>query len=76
MKARNIIPNGLYCYTPKQIDEETGRMQIKACPFLANVNRDTQSSGYCVYMQKGDWGDSGTLLLWDQVKECGINYDD
>lgn len=22
---------------------------------------------------KGDWQEDGTMLLWDQCKECGIN---
>lgn len=31
-----------------------------------------QENGYCSYLQKGDW-DLSLGLLWDQVKECGIN---
>jgi hypothetical protein len=31
-------------------------------------------NGYCAFMQASDWEDGGTLLLWDQTKECDINY--
>lgn len=29
---------------------------------------------YCSYLHTGDWLPDGTMLLWDQVKECGLNY--
>lgn len=35
-----------------------------------------QQSGWCDYLKTGDMIDdeTGTMLLWDQVKECGVNY--
>lgn len=30
---------------------------------------------YCKFLKTGDWEPDGTMLLWDQVKECGINDD-
>ena len=32
-----------------------------------------QGTGYCHYLELGDWMDGGSNLLWDQCKECGIN---
>lgn len=76
--AENYIPKGCYCYTPVDMVEDlaTGmpRMLIKRCPFWAiNPAHSSQMNGYCAYMGSGDWENDGTLLLWDQVKECGVN---
>lgn len=58
-----IIPKGDYCY------DENG-----CCPFLSvNEEMPKQMGGYCHYLQKGDWQQNGTTLLWDQCKQCGIN---
>jgi hypothetical protein len=58
------IPAGVYCY-----DE-------KLCPFWDRHSEfDPQMNGYCHLLGKGDWMENGTMLLWDQVKECGINED-
>lgn len=55
-----MIPLGYYCY------DENGR-----CPFWRIINsRPYQQNGYCLYMHKGDWGENGTFILWDQCKEC------
>lgn len=73
MKA---IPEGMYCYTPAPEGFIDGRLKITLCPFWRRIpTRHLQENGYCLYMQKGDWGDKGTWLLWDQCKECGINDD-
>jgi hypothetical protein len=62
MKKR--IPQGLYCY------DENGR-----CPWWSvNLRYPKQNNGYCSYLEKGDWMDNFGLL-WDQVKECGVNED-
>ena len=71
----DLIPKGSYCYTPLTglVD---GRMKIKLCPFWKLIkDRRYQENGYCLFMQKGDWGDNGTFILWDQCKECNINDD-
>lgn len=65
-----LVTEGIYCYTGK-----------KVCPYLgsrrAYANRSSgmsQSYGYCHLLRKGDFfEENGTDLLWDQVKECGIN---
>ena len=40
------------------------------------MNKDlipTQDNGYCRYTKTGDWTHPAVGLLWDQVKECGVN---
>lgn len=60
---KKIIPKGDYCYG------EDG-----PCPFLAYWDEmGKQSNGYCHFLQKGDWHQNGTSLLWDGCKSCGIN---
>jgi hypothetical protein len=60
------IPKGPYCY----------RADYK-CPFLdSDSDREAHESGYCHFLKLGDWMENGTSLLWDQCKECGINWED
>ena len=64
-----IIPAGIYCY------------EKKVCPYWTvrrsyhNIQEMRQSCGYCRLLKQGDFMDNGTMLIWDQVKECGINPD-
>lgn len=71
------IPKGSYCY------DENG-----LCPFWRlDSDRSYQHNGYCEYLEHGDWEVeipddlpdgfpiSALSLLWDQVKECGVNDD-
>lgn len=63
------IPKGPYCYN-----------DVGLCPFWdKNRNQPDQLSGYCHFLKLGDWMDdtdgSWTMLLWDQVKECGVDDD-
>ena len=62
----SVIPKGVYCH-----DEDDIR---KICPYwhLIPQHRE-QENGYCHFMKFGDWEGSFFSLLWDQVKECGIN---
>lgn len=54
-----------YCYGHKK----TGK-----CKWLKfNKKVDYQQSGYCEYLKAGDWYKDGTMLLWDECKECGIS---
>lgn len=70
------IPLGDYCYTPIEIVDNSMTMRISSCPFWRKVDdQPEQLNGYCTYLKLGDWMEDGTLLLWDQVKECGINHD-
>jgi hypothetical protein len=72
----SIIPKGCYCYTPQAGADplQNGRMPIVSCPFWAsNPDAEEQMNGYCALIGAGDWEEGGTMLLWDMVKECGLN---
>lgn len=76
--AEKLIPKGDYCYErlePVQRPGQAPRLAvISRCPFHRVIKgRPQQESGYCLYLQAGDTGSQGTFLLWDMVKECGIN---
>lgn len=44
------------------------------CPYWERRNdQPEQENGYCRLLGVGDWESEGLSLLWDQVKECGIN---
>jgi hypothetical protein len=63
------IPPGPYCY---RYAGGKGR-----CPWWAlNKDQPHQQNGYCEYLGWGDWQQEVLTLLWDQVKECGINDDE
>lgn len=65
-KDLSKIPKGIYCY------DENG-----ICPFWdKSSEHHHQESGYCHFLKIGDWESEGVSLLWDQVKECGINIED
>ena len=73
----SLIPvNSSYCYesiTQSEV-EPTSFPITNLCPYwrLASDKPD-QLNGYCLYLRKGDWEDDGTFVLFDQVKECGVN---
>jgi hypothetical protein len=63
----NQIPEGLYCYG------HDGSKRV-VCPYWSiREDKPNQNNGYCSYLKYGDWESEGLSLLWDQVKECGIN---
>lgn len=73
-KDESLIPPGLYCYTIEELLPD-GRIKIDLCPYWdQKLDEDEQESGYCHFIEEGD-GEDGTLLLWDQCKECGVNMD-
>ncbi len=83
VRLESLVPAGDYCYTPGELSSpESGfRMKVKPCPFWSKPAamveaHGAQMSGYCSYLRQGDWMPDGTFMLWDQVKECGVNYDD
>lgn len=71
IEVRNI-PSGVYCYRYLGMNETTGTLNTEPCPYWrCNENKHYQESGYCTAYNIKDWED-GTLL-WDMVKECGVN---
>ena len=83
---RSFIPQGMYCHGPLTQEgvNENGFPILKAhkmCPYWSNdPNLPDQANGVCSFMGLRD-GDIDSLgnqvwLLWDQVKECGINDED
>ena len=80
-KNTTIIPKGPYCYTVKEIVDNPDKskppiIKTNTCPYWSK-RKDMlpQEDGFCSYLDLGDWDLKGGLL-WDQCKECGINFDD
>jgi hypothetical protein len=76
----SIIPTGSYCYQIISIepnDQNEGGLptiKTKTCPYWgSDVKKSGQDNGYCAHLKTGDWDGDGFSLLWDFVKECGIN---
>ncbi len=73
--AEKEIPKGQYCYSITGIDTK-GKLLSKTCPFWhIRLNAPEQENGFCSLLNRAD-NDEGLSLLWDQVKECGINDSD
>jgi hypothetical protein len=65
------IPKGNYCYTV--IDNDFNiidEIPIKLCPYWVRTNSGAKCNLLNKESIKGD-----ILLIWDQVKECGINLE-
>lgn len=78
------IPTGPYCYTLAP-GENDARPQRVPCPFWKRRGDwPAQADGYCRFLKCGDSSKArsrngapiATMLLWDQVKECGVNMRD
>ena len=63
------IPKGCYCY---QGTRALGDNNFKVCPYWTMT---IGGVGFCKLLELSD-GDDDVTALFDQVKECGINYDD
>jgi hypothetical protein len=79
----SVIPTGDYCYTVLGFEEakdgQPPRMKTALCPYwAANPEAPATLYGYCAKLKCGDYseGEEATNLLFDQVKECGINQPD
>ena len=74
------IPEGPYCYTIKEVvtDEEHGVVvKTNLCPYWDEDNeKESQMNGFCWFLNKGDWEEDGTDLLWDQCKSCDYHLDE
>lgn len=78
-KVVAIIPHGDYCYSILQepCAETNYALRVKTCPFWKLLDEHPhQMNGWCDYLKTGDMVEGGTDLLWDQVKECGVNSPD
>lgn len=80
IKDPSLIPQGPYCYkiTSKWKLKSNGLpyYETEKCPYWSmREDKPRQQNGYCSFLDAGDWQEDGTMLLWDQVKECGINDD-
>lgn len=68
-RMRNIeahIPKGSYCYGFREDGKHV------RCPFWQiDPTKHYQENGICEAFNMRDYPDGG--LLWDMVKECGIN---
>lgn len=77
-KDESVIPKGLYCYT--RVEEDASLISgfsIKHCPYWSSQpDQPIQESGFCSFLNRGDWQSEGISLLWDQVKECNVNLGD
>lgn len=70
------IPQGSYCYHMEKVPGSGPLPQFIPCKYWSlDKSKPDQDNGYCSYLEKGDWneGPDGLGMLWDQVKECGIN---
>jgi hypothetical protein len=86
-RAEAIVPHGDYCY--RMIGMGAGAdgvpsLRTERCPYWkGRKDRPEQRFGYCRLLKVGDYTQGrtpdgkprATSLLWDQVKECGINPD-
>lgn len=78
LAAEDLIPHSDYCYTVLEppTKKNNYKMKIKPCPFYdKNPTKPEQQNGYCHFLKAGDWEEDGAFLLWDMVKECGINLE-
>lgn len=78
-EAKKVIPSGLYCYAVDEVRMAARNpgepFYVIPCPFWSrDKNKPPQENGCCSFLKTNDEELNGGLL-WDQVKECGINHD-
>ncbi len=83
--AQAVVPVGPYCYAPAETryaEDGMPILGITPCPYWkARGDWREKGYGYCRLLKAGDSSPGRdrtgrpirTMLLWDQVKECGIN---
>lgn len=74
-EINNLIPLGPYCYSFKSENGIFKTCKFWSCEIAIDKNTGKEyKCGYCSFLGKNDI-DLNDGLLWDQVKECGINLD-
>lgn len=74
----SLIPPGMYCYSRERGSDPAPGFahRVTPCPYWGrDADKRSQEEGYCAHLKAGDWEEDGTFLLWDMVKECGVNDD-
>ena len=69
------IPHGCYCYKLLSVDKITGKLKIEICPHWHAKAINAQPGAYCSLIKQYSQHEEANNMLWDQVKECGINED-
>lgn len=71
--VRRVVPHGQYCYEGRRREDS-----YRLCPYWGfSILHENQNNGFCTLLGRGDWSDDYNLgLLWDQIKECGINMEE
>ncbi|WP_262267235.1 hypothetical protein [Microvirga yunnanensis] len=84
-RAEAVIPHGDYCYRITSVAtgaDGAPSLKTQCCPYWkGRKDRPEQRFGYCRLLKVGDYTHGrtpdgkprATSLLWDQVKECGLN---
>lgn len=80
-KDQSVIPPGQYCYSYTGEANAHGTPKRKLCPYWSfDPTKPKQENGSCSFLNINDWDEPkmGHPLLWDSIKECGINmaYED
>lgn len=83
-RPETIIPPGPYCYTLEPSEDGARPRRVLCAYWKCRGDWPDQADGYCRHLKCGDSSKArdrndkriATMLLWDQVKECGINLDD
>jgi hypothetical protein len=86
--AKQVIPHGSHCYTITGVTRREDGMPVvhtDRCPYWkGRTDWSKRGFGYCRLLKAGDSTQGrtrdgaplSTMLLWDGVKECGLNDDD
>jgi len=80
IRAKLVVPKGVYCYKIRKIDYDNtlsdGKPIIRTnrCPYWSWDRRyPDEDVGYCKYLNLSDRDENSNGLIWDQIKECGVN---
>jgi hypothetical protein len=80
MPRRDIIPRGERCFTkvPLTLNDGTKLFRICYCPYLFWRSDEVvhNKEGYCKYLNRGDWDEAYSTMLWDCQKACNENYEE